>query len=276
MTPRSRFKYWLHQNCPGFTGSFRYFDVEVFFPRSSVIFKMICEQGYYERDNARLLATLAGRKPEGIVFDVGANIGSMAIPVLDSRPTCRVVSFEPSPGTSECLRRTIVGSRFRDRWQLVEKAAGEMVGTCEFFAADSGLDAYNGFANTQRSAKARRLEVQVTTLDAQWKELGCPPVSVIKIDVEGAELQVLGGAREVVATERPAILLEWNMLNLRAYGKVPGDLLVPAAGLGYRVFSAPHLIPVSSVEDLEVQMLQTESFLLVPETGLSGSAVPSE
>jgi FkbM family methyltransferase len=271
MTPRSRLKYWFHENFPGFVGRFRYFDVQVHFPKGSVIFKMICEQGFYERENARLLSTLAGKKADGYVFDVGANIGSMAIPVLDARPSCRMVSFEPSPQTSQCLKRTIAGSRFRDRWQLVEKAVGEAEGVCEFFAADSGMDAYNGFANTERSAGAQRLEVPVTTLDLYWKHLGHPPVSAVKIDVEGAELRVLEGAKEMIAAERPAILLEWNALNLRAYNKKPGDLLKPAHDMAYRVFSVPNLIPVQSAEDLEIQMLQTESFLLVPEAGPSGS-----
>lgn len=272
MNPRSRLKYWFHQNFPGWAGRFRYFGVSVYFPKGSVIFKMICEQGVYERDNVRLLATLAGRKRDGVVFDVGANIGSMAIPVLDAQPACRVISFEPSPQTSGCLQRTIEGSRFRDRWQLVPKAVGESEGICSFFAAGSGMDAYNGFLNTQRSDGARKLEVPVTTLDAHWEHLGRPPVSVIKIDVEGAEWQVLNGATQVLSAERPAIVLEWNMLNLRAYDKKPGDLLDQARQLSYRVFSLPYLFPVETLENLEVQMLQTESFLLIPETGLSGGA----
>jgi FkbM family methyltransferase len=49
-------------------------------------------------------------KPDTTVFDVGANIGLMAIPLLTHVPECRVISFEPSENSVPYLRKTIEGS----------------------------------------------------------------------------------------------------------------------------------------------------------------------
>ena len=269
MTLRAHIKHWLHANCPGLAGSFRYFGVRVFFPQNSLVFRMLCEQGVYERENARMLASLAGLRPGGVVFDVGGNIGLMAIPVLDTCAQSRVISFEPSPRTFACLARTIAGSRYAGRWQAVEKAVAEKTGSAAFFSHPSGNDAYDGFADTQRADAARKVTVPVTTLDAEWEAIGRPPVSAIKIDIEGAELRAIEGAGACIAREQPAILTEWCHLNLDAHKCSAGDLLACAEKIGYRVFSLPEIIPVETPALLELHMLRTESFLMVPARGLS-------
>jgi FkbM family methyltransferase len=268
VTPRVRLKHWLHEHCPGIAGRFRYFGVRVFFPKNSLIFRMACEQGIYEKDEARLLGALANMRPESVCFDVGANIGLMAIPVLDACRDCSVVSFEPSPDTFRFLAQTVAGSRFGSRWSAVSKALGEQPGNSDFFSANDGLGAYDGLADTQRSKGARKVTVPVTTLDAEWERLGKPRVSVIKIDVEGAELQVLAGARACIASEQPPILAEWTRLNLAPYNHSASDLLIRSSEIGYGVYSLPDLLPVTTLELLELQMLRTVSFLLAPLHGL--------
>jgi hypothetical protein len=62
----------------------------------------------------------------------------------------------------------------------------------------------------------RSFEVPMTTLDAEWIAAGRPEVSALKIDVEGGELDVLRGASELLASQRPAVLLEaWGAEQLQ-------------------------------------------------------------
>src|SRR5207302_6765911 len=98
-------KRWLYGSCPGFAGSFPYFGTNVYFPKGSLCFRAACEQGIFEAENVRLLQGIC--RPGSHMFDVGANLGLMALPVLRHVAGCKVVSFEPSPNTLPWLERTI-------------------------------------------------------------------------------------------------------------------------------------------------------------------------
>lgn len=262
MSFRKSLKRWLYGSCPGFVGSFPYFGVEVFFPPRSESFYAACEQGIYEADIARLLQKLA--RPGTHVFDVGANIGLMAIPVLKNCPDCHVVSFEPSPSSLPYLRRTVSGSGCADRWRLVEKALSDREGELDFAVGRPQDSLYEGFRSSARLAGAQMVKVPVGTLDEEWKRLGRPDVSLIKMDVEGAEGLVLDGGLELIDTCRPHVVLEWHADYLKAFGRAPEDLLRFAGRCGYGIFSIPHGVPVADARSLGVQMLNCSNYLICP------------
>jgi hypothetical protein len=110
----------------------------------------------------------------------------------------------------------------------------------------------------------KTVKVPVTSIDLEWNDLGCPKVSVIKIDVEGAEADVLAGAKNCIADCKPYIFLEWNHTNLSAYGTSPGYLLKIADNLNYGIYVIPNMVKVNSEDELLVQMLFSENFLLCP------------
>jgi FkbM family methyltransferase len=265
MKIRKQIKEWLYGSCPGFAGAFPYYGTKVYFPKNSLIFKIACEQGIYEKENIHILSSLI--KPDSVYFDVGANIGLMAIPVLHQSNSCTVVSFEPSPTTLQFLTRTVKESEFSDRWQLIGKAAGSSMGTLDFFTASNDLGALDGFQDTKRAGEMSKITVPVTTLDAEWLAMDKPSVSAIKLDIEGAELAALEGALQCITTERPCILTEWNPVNLKAYDCDPKSLLNFVEKAQYKIFSLPYLIPVHNSVGLKTQMMTTESFLLLPDDG---------
>lgn len=258
---RRTIKRLLYGSCPGFAGAFPYFGVQVHFPPRSWSFYAACEQGIFERDNVRLLQSLV--RANTTVFDVGANIGLMAAPVLRHCPDCRVISFEPSPNVLPSLRRTIAGSPFGSRWQLIEKAVSSKEGVAKFVISPQAESLFDGFRNTHRASRSSTVTVPVTTLDATWQALGRPAVSVIKCDVEGADLDVLEGARSCLVATGTAILTEWNATNLAAYERPPASLLEFAHRTGYRVFAVPGFAEIPDSTTLQLLMIETESFLLV-------------
>ncbi|MTJ32787.1 FkbM family methyltransferase [Aphanizomenon sp. UHCC 0183] len=257
-------KRWFYSYFPGFSGRFPYFGVKVFFPKNAGIFNVACRQGIYEKDNVFLMRHLL--KPNSFFFDIGANIGLTSIPMLQFCETCKVVSFEPSPNVLPFLQRTAENSVYKDRWVVIGKATGKKIGTSNFFTSNSGNEALGGFRDTKRADTQVEIQVPVTTLDEEWNNLQNPQTSVIKIDVEGAELLVLQGGVNLIQQENPAILLEWHTVNLKAYDCPPESLLSFCKDINYKIYALPDLISVQNRNELLLHMRKTENFLLLPIT----------
>jgi FkbM family methyltransferase len=262
MNLKHQFKHWLYGTCPGFKGCLPYFGERLYFPPASVVFDLTCAQGIYEHENLHIMQSAL--RPRTWYFDIGANIGLMSAPLLDAEPTLQVVSVEASPGTARYLARTVAASPRRDRWRCVAKAVGATEGETVFFASNEAQGAYDGIKNTGRGQAPREIKVPLTTLDTLWREFGQPDICLVKIDVEGGEIDVLRGGFSCLRATRPYILLEWNAQNLTAYGCPPEALFEMAAALNYEVLGAHGLAPVSSPANLALQMRMKENFVLVP------------
>lgn len=263
MRIRGALKYFVHTNIPGMRGWFHYFEEKVYFSHQSLIFRLACEQGIYESENLSLLSCFV--KPGSVYFDIGANIGLLSIPILKGDSETKVVSIEASPGTFQYLHRTQQESQYGDRWVVLDDAIGSVPGEMTFYKSKDSVGAYDGLKDTGRGDKKKPIPVKVRTLDEVWHSLNCPDVSVIKMDIEGGEYDAIVGGGECIASKRPVLHVEWNRINLRAYGRTPGILLDLASNLGYCIYDADSLNVVNDEVSLKLRMLRTESFLLIPE-----------
>lgn len=179
--------------------------------------KVLLGGSYEDREAAELCGYV---RPGTWAFDVGANIGLTA---LEFAPIAgRVLAFEPNPPTAERLERNLAANGIGNV-TILRCAVGAAPGTVTFHeSAQATLSS----ASMIPPELVRSFEVPVTTLDAEWIAAGRPEVSALKIDVEGGELDVLRGAGELLAAQRPAILLEaWGKDQLD-----PIDALLTEAG----------------------------------------------
>jgi FkbM family methyltransferase len=152
--------------------------------------------GNYEYDIQRALVRLLGPDPAGRVFyDVGANAGFFSVLVAKQvGPSGRVFAFEPLAENIASIEEQIEENKLR-QIELVTMAVGASPGTCAFsFPPGQNSIAHLGEA---RAVEERTTEVTVTTLDAFVKDH--PHPTLVKIDVEGAETDVLSGAAAVIA-----------------------------------------------------------------------------
>lgn len=245
-------------------GWFRYAGARVYFPPAGTWASTVILSGRaYEPEVAALC--LAAAKDETTVFDVGANIGISALPLLMARPNLRVVSLEPSPNTAPYLARTHAGCAHAGRWELVTRAASDRPAKRTPFHVNSpGNDALDGIRDTRRATGGRTVDVETTTLDQEWESRHRPPVSLLKVDVEGAETLVFAGARELLRACRPVILCEWCLANLIAYDTRPTWILDFAAEFGYAVFLLPELVPANDPLVFPFQLTVRENLLLLP------------
>ena len=172
---------------------------------SEEIARLLLLHGAYEASEIATVVALA--QPGSTTIDVGANVGMYTV-ALATRigSTGKVLAFEPVPRTSRRLRANIELNGL-ENVEVFEAAAGECPGVADLQLANDS--AYASMAGVKQGrAIGQHLSVRVTSLDEVWNGRQRPGVSFCKIDVEGAELSVLAGAEEMLATCRPALLLE--------------------------------------------------------------------
>ena len=154
-------------------------------------------------------------KSGDVFFDVGANVGYYTVfgsRLVGSRG--RVVSFEPVIRNLAYLHRHIVVNRLANVSVIPSACADEI----SLAAFSSGQNSAMGHLENapQKDARPKDLTlVSTVTLDAVARRLNVAP-NVLKIDVEGAELSVLRGARERVLPSNPKIFLSLHSEKLRS------------------------------------------------------------
>jgi len=154
-----------------------------------------CWLGSYEIDKQNYFRHCV--KPGMICYDIGANAGFYTL--LLSKlvgPAGHVFAFEPVPENCLALKRHLALNEIRNV-TLIECAVGDSDGTAGF-----ELGALNSLG---RLNSGGGLEVQIRTLDSLISMRRIVPPDVMKIDVEGAEAQVLRGARRLLASASPII-----------------------------------------------------------------------
>jgi FkbM family methyltransferase len=162
--------------------------------------------GTYESNTVEVLTRYLRRG--AICADVGANLGYFTI--LMSRlvgDSGLVIAFEPMPDTLEILRRNIRLNRI-DNVSVVGEAASDETGPAQLFAESrETLSKTATMVGCRLEGEVHARAVRAIRLDDYYAEAERLP-ELIKIDVEGAELAVLGGARETISRGVPTLVIE--------------------------------------------------------------------
>lgn len=141
----------------------------------------------------------------GVVLDVGANLGAYTL--LFGQwvgAEGRVFAFEPAPEARRGLERHVTLNGLRDRIVVRPEAMAAAPGVARFRAA--GPQGDNRIIEVDHGG----IDVATTSIDAFCRERNLRP-DFIKVDVEGAELDVLKGARDTIAAADPALGLYIEM-----------------------------------------------------------------
>jgi FkbM family methyltransferase len=162
-----------------------------------------CWLGLYELDKQRIFNTLV--KPGDVVFDVGANAGYYTLlGTVLAGPEGKVFAFEPLPRNAAIIRRHVEMNKLSNV-TVYEGAVSDRAGTARF---DSGV-----IPEMAHLSESGGIEVRTFKLDSLLAE-GVPPPAVMKIDVEGAEVDVLNGARQMIETHHPTMMVATHSVPL--------------------------------------------------------------
>ena len=179
-------------------------------------------------------------RPGDCVVDAGANIGYVS--ALLARwvgPTGVVHAFEPIPETFEFLDHNMRSAGF-DQVVVHACALSSDVGGATMALAEypeGGRNLYESRIVNEGEGAGVLVRVERDTLD-RLSGLWGRKVSFVKIDVEGHELDVIGGAEKLLERDRPALFIEVSG-NPDTISSPAAVMVQRLASLGYGVYCAP-------------------------------------
>ncbi len=208
--------------------------VRLFVDLSDHVIGLNIIRGRYERDEVAFARRVL--KPGDVAIDVGAHIGFFTMQMAAAvGGTGRVYAFEPFDANADLLERSIVENACGDRVLFRRAAVGAAPGTAALTFPVETLNSGGAYLlrdGTAPLAGNLTKTVRVVALDALDVRR---PVTFIKMDVEGAEPQVVRGAAKILAQDRPIMLSELHPTQLdRASGVSAAEFLSQLTAIGYR------------------------------------------
>jgi FkbM family methyltransferase len=145
------------------------------------------------------------------IVDAGANVGLFTLYALTRSPNARILAVEPFPPTYERFRQVLQLNHLEDRVEAVNCALSGRSGTVR-------MDASPGLPSHARSVvgtghRGPSTEVTAKTLEQILEEHGCESVDLLKMDVEGSELDIVLSTPDLVLRRIRRILMEYHSLR---------------------------------------------------------------
>jgi len=171
--------------------------------------------------------------PGDCFLDIGANVGYFsALASLTVGENGQVLSFEAAPSTYQRLQ-VLANNNLFNNIKTFNCAVSDTNGEVEFHCGPSD---HTGIASMRELGikASSTIKVQAICLDNILKEI--PPVRLIKIDVEGAEMLVSLGMKHLLQRDKPYIIVEVTDGFLRQLGSNKYELVNYFCDLGYSPF----------------------------------------
>ncbi|MCV6608365.1 MAG: FkbM family methyltransferase, partial [Campylobacterales bacterium] len=156
-------------------------------------------RGFYEWPKQKLIYEFM---PEGgVMIDIGANKGDFAlIAAKKAGANGTVVAIEPDPLNSMLIRKSIEKNNY-NYMKLLTCGVSSFNGILQFFIGKES--SHNSMVQMEKNQ--RSIEIITRTLDSIVDDLNLDRVDLIKIDVEGADVEVLTSALNTLEKYRPTL-----------------------------------------------------------------------
>ena len=186
---------------------------------------------------------------DAVVFDVGANIGGMALRFAQCAPQGHVYAFEPTAyAYQKLLRNLSLNPELSARTTPIQAFLSDQI------EASRSVQAYSSWKVDGSETDAHPVHggvihdgesVEVLTIDEFCRTKGIERVDLIKIDTDGHELSVLQGARETLTRHLPCIIFEAGLYLIEEKGGTFDQYLDYLTAFGYKLINSSNLHQVS-------------------------------
>lgn len=222
---------------------------------ANAVGRTIWLRGDYSAEEAIVDLITSTLRPGNVFLDIGANVGFFSLVASGIVGDAgQVHAFEPLPNLAKLLRRTVAANDVKNL-VIVEAAVGRSVGMVSIAAmADSAyshlVDGANQIDN--RHGKWRHVSVRAVTVDDYVANVVGRLPRLIKMDIEGSEIEAIEGAKEVLShPDGPDVICEVGEPHLARFNHTPAELFDKLAALGYRPLN-PRTQEPMRLKDLSV------------------------
>lgn len=192
------------------------------------------EQGtFYERNVIYWLERVLDARPDHVFYDVGGNIGFYT--VLAAQRARQVYAFEPVQKTFKTLSRNVRRNRLANV-EVFQIGLSDEEGDRDIhlYSSSGNNSIYERVLPPGHALRWLRNErIRLARADDLITAQGLLAPTVIKVDVEGAELPMLRGAFKLIASARPILFMELSENTFRDAGYSSADLLAELHRHGY-------------------------------------------
>ena len=194
----------------------------------------ILANGHYESLLEYLILKLSEQSK--LFLDIGANMGFYCIGASLLNRNLNIIAFEPNPVIKKSLNENIKLNHVENRIEILEFALSDFVGDATFsvpaFTGSGGGSLRNLHPE---EGLPQEFSVKVEKLDNfQAKTKGA---DLFKIDVEGAEFQLIRGGLETIIENRPTIIVELLRKWMKPFQSTPQDVVELLSQQGYLCFA---------------------------------------
>ncbi|MFI5282554.1 MAG: FkbM family methyltransferase [Candidatus Dormibacterales bacterium] len=220
---------------------------------ANAVGRTIWVRGDYVTEPAIKTLIETNLEPGDVFFDVGANVGFFSLVAARAvGESGEVHAFEPLPELAALLRRTAAANGLNNL-HVVEAAVGQGPGTAEMAVMKDS--AYSHLIQGQAEVESdhggwRSVSVATVSLDQYRDQKVGRPLRLMKMDIEGAELEAIEGARQLLSQPNaPDVICEVNPDHLARFGHAPKVVFQHFESMGFAAFDPETGRPMS-VEDL--------------------------
>lgn len=217
--------------------------------------------GYFEWRNVILARKIQNLK-NGDIIEVGANVGTETVSFAKLVKGNRVHAFEPMEENFVYLRVIKEINNF-ENLHLYKSLVSDKYGSA-FFQLPGSFDSGSGFITDQPDKNA--IKFPVITLDKQLS--GIKSCSLIVIDVEGYELNVLRGGKKIITSYKPYLIIEVNPKFIEERANINVELLYKEIrAMGYECFHIEKF-GLEQVDTSAFAKKSNKNWICIPEEAL--------
>ncbi len=146
----------------------------------------------------------------GVMIDLGANVGAVSLDWAHRSSTLSIHAYEPNPETNKMLRQNIESNGLSDRITVFDDAVGGQPGELRLWTNVNSM-AVTGYGDAPPECEAIAMRVPLVDLNEVIRRANGGPVSLLKIDTEGAEADTLEGASPATLRAIRQVILEYHV-----------------------------------------------------------------
>lgn len=172
-------------------------------------------------------------KDAHVFVDVGANQGAMTAIASHALPAeAKLFAIEPQRNLATCIERTLAEQRPHGNWHVEKAAVGRHSSIASITIPSENFGEAH-LSECHEPATNSINTISVTTLDNLLNEIESKGKTVVKMDIEGYEMDALLGARYFIQKNEPKIIIEINPYAMSRYHYTINDLRKTLSELGY-------------------------------------------